>query len=319
MDFTVASDAVGQRLDKWLHLQLPGRSRTSIQRLIENERVTVDEHARPSSFPLRGGERIAVELESDADCGLRPVAMELVVVYEDEHLLALDKPQGLTVHTSTRPGEVTVVNGLLARGCPLSSLGDPDRPGIVHRLDKHTSGLLLVAKTNEAHAALGEAFRLRKIEKRYTALVVGNVAADEYVVDAPIGRDPRWRQRMAVVVGGERHALTTVRVVERLGDFTLVHAHPRTGRTHQIRVHLAHLSHPIAGDVEYGGRKRARAMAERRRDTELVALLAGLPGQLLHANELRFAHPVTGAPITLQAELPPTFQAVLDRLKLPCR
>jgi 23S rRNA pseudouridine1911/1915/1917 synthase len=293
----VPAGRAGQRLDLVV-AELAGASRAATARWIEAGRVLVDGRARPKSHRLEGGERLRWEpLEAQAPPELVPERLPLEVRFEDEHLLVVAKPAGLVVHPAAGHPSGTLVNALLGRDDPrLSSAGGTVRPGIVHRLDKDTSGLLLVAKHDRAHAALARDLAARRIQRRYLALVQGHLDP-EGTVDAPIGRHPRDRKRMAVVPGGRR-AVSHWRVLERLTGLDLLEVRLETGRTHQIRVHLSSLGHPVAGDRTYGA------------DPRLAARL-GLERPFLHAWRLEFDHPVTRERIELEEPLPPDLEAAL--------
>jgi 23S rRNA pseudouridine1911/1915/1917 synthase len=275
-----------------------GISRAHAQRLIADGRALVDGRRRRASDRLAGGEELRVALAPVRDTSLEPEALPLRVAYEDATMLIVDKPAGLVVHPSAGHARGTLVNALLGRarerGEPLGSIAGVERPGIVHRLDKDTSGLLLVAKTDVAQASLMRQFGDRRIEKEYLALVRGQPPASRGRIEAPVGRDGRDRQRMAVVAGG-REATTEYAVLAAGDGYALLALHPVTGRTHQIRAHLTYLGLPIAGDQRYGG---GIGPAELRR-------------QFLHASRLRLARPIDGARLTAWSELPPELVASL--------
>jgi 23S rRNA pseudouridine1911/1915/1917 synthase len=268
-----------------------GISRAHAQRLIGDGRALVDGGRRRASDRLVGGEVVTVELSAPADETLLPESIPLVIAYEDETMLIVDKPAGLVVHPSAGHGSGTLVNALLGRaterGEPLGSIAGVGRPGIVHRLDKDTSGLLVVAKTDAAQASLMRQFGDRTIAKEYLALVRGEAPAPRGRVEAPIGRDPRDRQRMAVV-GGGRDSVTEYEQLASAGGYALLALHPLTGRTHQIRAHLAYLGLPIAGDLRYGGGEGP----------------GGLRRQFLHAARLGLERPLDGARLRAWSELP---------------
>jgi 23S rRNA pseudouridine1911/1915/1917 synthase len=293
--------AGGRRLDEVV-AELAGVSRAAAARWIADGRVLVDGRQRPKSWRLRGSE--AVDIDAPADQGGPPAAEDLAVPvrYEDEHLLVVAKPAGLVVHPAPGHQGGTLVNALLGRPGRLSAVAGPERPGIVHRLDRDTSGLLLVAKDDATHLALAADLAARRIERGYLALAQGAVGPpDDGVVDAPIARHPRDRTRMAVVPGG-RPARTHWHAVRRFGPVTQLELRLDTGRTHQIRVHMAHLRHPLAGDLAYGA------------DPRLAASL-GLQRPFLHAWRLVFSHPVTGARVELDEPLPPDLASVLAKLE----
>ena len=297
----VAPERAGQRLDQVV-AELAGVSRAAAARWIEAGRVLVDGRARPKSHRLEGGERLRWEpIEPSPAQPLVPERRPLEVRFEDEHLLVVAKPAGLVVHPAAGHPTGTLVNALLGRDDPrLSASGGPARPGIVHRLDKDTSGLLLVAKDDLTHTALARDLAARRIERRYLALVQGHLEPDG-TVDAPIGRHPRDRKRMAVVPDGRR-AVTHWRVLERLAGVDLLEVRLETGRTHQIRVHLSSVGHPVVGDRTYGADPR-------------LARRLGLDRPFLHAWRVAFTHPVSGARVEVEEQLPPDLQTALERAR----
>ena len=298
MDRSVEGSAPAGRVDVAV-ASVAGISRAHAQRLIGDGRALVDGGRRRSSDRLTGGERINVELTAPPDERLEPESIPLRVAYEDGSMLIVDKPAGLVVHPSAGHGTGTLVNALLGRardrGEPLGSIAGVGRPGIVHRLDKDTSGLIVVAKTDAAQAALMRQFGDRSIEKEYLALVRGDAPSPRGRVEAPIGRDPRDRQRMAVVAGG-RESVTEYEQVARGGGYALLSLRPLTGRTHQIRAHLSYLGLPIAGDMRYGGGEGP----------------GGLRRQFLHAARLGLERPDDDARLRAWSELPPDLAACLD-------
>jgi 23S rRNA pseudouridine1911/1915/1917 synthase len=276
-----------------------GISRAHAQRLIGDGRALVDGRRRRSSDRLAGGERITVELSAPPDESLEPESIPLRVAYEDTTMLIVDKPAGLVVHPSAGHGSGTLVNALLGRSRdreePLGSIAGVGRPGIVHRLDKDTSGLIAVAKTDAAQEALMRQFGDRSIHKEYLALVRGAPSSSRGRIEAPIGRDPRDRQRMAVVAGG-REAVSEYKHIASGEGYALMALTPLTGRTHQIRAHLAYLGLPIAGDLRYGGKEGP----------------GGLRRQFLHAARLGLARPSDGSWLRAWSELPPDLAACLE-------
>jgi 23S rRNA pseudouridine1911/1915/1917 synthase len=277
--------------------RMTGEARADVQRAIISGKVQVDGEPRSKSFRLRGGERVTLEIERD-----EPLAAEgpsVPIRYEDDHLLVIAKPAGLVTHPTAGRRDGTLVNRLLGMGVPLAPAGGSLRPGIVHRLDVGTSGLLVVAKTDEAYAALRGMFGVHAVARGYLALVRGAVANDAFAVDAPLGR----RAAKIVVDATEgRQAETGFEVRERLDGATLLEAVPRTGRTHQIRVHLAAIGHPILGDRAYGGGGN---------DARRV----GLDRPFLHAWRLSFTHPVSGAPVEVVEDLPQELVEALARFR----
>lgn len=260
--------------------------------------VRVDGRLAPASLQVRPGQRIDVELPPLEDDAARPQPIPLDVVYEDDDVLVINKPQGMVVHPAAGHRGGTLVNALLARGGTLSLVGGDDRPGIVHRLDKDTSGLIVVAKNDRAHLSLAGQIRTREAYREYALIVHGRVRADRARIKAPIGRHPIHRKRMAVVPDG-RPAVTEFEVLERFQDHTLLKAVLQTGRTHQIRVHTAHLGHPVIGDRVYGPRRYRWNLA----------------GQCLHARKLGFEHPTTEQWMMFEAPLPEHMEAVLRDLR----
>ena len=298
----VGPAGVGRRLDEVV-AALAGVSRTRAARWAEEGRVLVDDLPRPKSHRLRGAERLAWSPPPRRTAGAPAAeALPLMVRYEDDRVLVVAKPAGLVVHPGPGHPTGTLVNALLGRaGARLSAGSAGDRPGIVHRLDKDTSGLLLVAKDDRAHLALSRDLDAHRVERRYLALVQGRLPAASGTVDAPVGRHPRDRKRMAVVAKGGRRAVTHWRVLESFPAVQLVEAALETGRTHQVRVHLASVRHPVAGDRTYGA------------DPTLAARL-GLDRPFLHAWRLGFRHPGDGHRVELTEPLPPDLGGVLERL-----
>lgn len=276
-------------------------SRNQAATLIASGRVTVEGRREKASYRASRGESIVVAIPAPATRGVEPEDIPLRVAFEDDDVVVIDKPAGMVVHPAPGNWTGTLVNALKGRGARLSTLGDPGREGIVHRLDKETSGLLLVAKTDRAHRVLGAALAQRRVGRRYAVLCWGHLAHDETTVDRPLARDPRDRKRMAVVATG-RPAKTTFVRLARFDAGDLLRAHLHSGRTHQIRVHLASLGHPVAGDDPYGGGGGRR--------------LAGLAPKrhFLHAAWLQFPHPVDGTAIDVRSPLPDDLRAALVRL-----
>ncbi len=298
---SVAQQDAGQRLDRYLTAILNDLSRTAVQQLIAGDSILVNGRKSKAGHLLREGDKIQISsIIPASDTGsARPTSMPLDIVYEDQDLLVVNKPAGMVVHPAPGHHDDTLVNALLAYE---PSLGEADaslRPGIVHRLDKDTSGLIIVAKNARAQAALIEQMQHHAIVKRYLALVEGNVALDQGSIDAPIGRDPRHRQQMAITAIGSREARTHFKVLERYARHTLLLLELETGRTHQIRLHLKAIGHPVVGDPVYGSGS--------------VFKRAPLQRQFLHACQLHFTHPFTGEMIELEAPLPADLQAVLEQ------
>ncbi len=312
--FVVEPGERGQRLDRVLQARVADLSRSRLQALIAAGRARVDGRPAKPGQRLRPGARITLEVPPPEPLALAPEPIPLDVVYEDPAVLVLNKPPGLVVHPGAGHRTGTLVHALLAHcGPALSGIGGARRPGIVHRLDRGTSGLLMIAKTDAAHQALVRQLKARTVERRYLALAQGRVPGAEGEIDAPIGRHPHDRLRMAVrPAGAGRPAVTRFRVRERFEQprpLTLLDVMLRTGRTHQIRVHLAHRGFPLVGDRTYGPRG-GPALAP-----AWAARVAALGGPALHAAVLGFAHPVTGAPLRFEVPPPAAFAALLAELR----
>lgn len=292
LQFTV--EAQGDRLDKFVS-QSCGISRSYAQKLIEEGKVAVNSRPQKASLKLSPGDQVRVDLPLPAATGLVPEDIPLNIVYEDDDLLVIDKPAGLTVHPAPGHQSHTLVNAIVAHCPDLAGIKGSLRPGIVHRLDRDTSGLMLVAKNDKAHQNLASQIKNRTIVKAYLALVVGRLVPEQGAIEAPIGRDPSHRQRMAVVTGG-REAQTSYRVLRYLDNHTLLEVMPRTGRTHQIRVHLAAIGRPVFGDPVYGNRSPL------------------LTRQFLHSWRLGFRLPSSGEYVEFKSELPADLSRVLDLL-----
>jgi 23S rRNA pseudouridine1911/1915/1917 synthase len=311
---TVEPGEARLRLDRFLQARAADLSRTRLQALIAAGRVLVDGQPRKASHRLRAGENVSVEVPLPAPLALAPEPIPLDIVYEDPALLVVNKPAGLVVHPGAGHASGTLVHALLAHcGASLSGIGGTRRPGIVHRLDRGTSGLLVVAKTDRAHLDLARQLKARTVERRYLTLVHGALPRAQGVVEAAIGRHPRDRLRMAVrPAGAGRAAVTRYRVLERLrvpSPLSVLAVELGTGRTHQIRVHLAYLGFPVVGDRIY--RRRSTTPGE----PGFAARVRALGGLALHAAVLGFSHPETGARLRFEAPLPPAFAALLAWLR----
>jgi 23S rRNA pseudouridine1911/1915/1917 synthase len=299
----VQLDAV--RLDKFLAGRIPELSRSAAQRLIDEGQVTVNGEPVKASYKVRAGDRVVALLPVEESHGLVPEAIPLDIVYEDHALIVVNKAAGMVVHPAPGHPEGTLVNALLAH-CPELAAAGGDRPGIVHRLDRDTSGLILAAKNEKVRRALQRQFKDRQVHKAYLALLEGHLHPAYGRIEAPVGRDPHHRQHMTVLPGG-REAITEYHVLEQFahpigpasGKYTLIEAEPVTGRTHQIRVHLASIGYPVVGDAVYGRRKQRLPVSR----------------QFLHARRLAFKHPVTGRRLDLEAPLPEDLAAVLEMLR----
>jgi 23S rRNA pseudouridine1911/1915/1917 synthase len=297
------------RIDTFLAARFPDLSRSHVARLIDEGRVLVNGAPVRRSYRPAVGDVIHLDVPAAVAADVRPEAIPLAVVYEDDDLLVIDKPAGLVVHPAPGHATGTLVNALLHRVGDLSGIGGVLRPGIVHRLDRDTSGLMLVAKHDAAHRALAAALKRREVRRIYTAAAWGHLRQDEQVVDAPIGRARTDRRRMAVVPYG-RTAVTRLRRLARWRGADLLHAELETGRTHQIRVHLAHIGHPVVGDVVYGGGAARRIGGPDR--GWAVAFAQRVPRQFLHATEIRFVHPRTGDALAFRSPLPHDLAAAAE-------
>ncbi len=295
---TFTIDEEGERLDKAISTHVPDLSRAVAQRLIKTGQVTVNGRPSKPSYRVQVGDEVLVRVPAEIP---EPVVAEdipLDVIYEDDVLLVVNKPAGMVVHPAYGHSSGTLVNAVLARCPQIADVGGPDRAGVVHRLDKDTSGLIIVAKDEASRKALQRQFKRRQVAKTYLALVEDQVQPREGVVDAPVGRNKRQRKKMAVVRSG-RDARTLYRAIEYFPNHTLLEVRPHTGRTHQVRVHMAWMGYPLVGDTVYG-RRRQRLLRGR---------------HFLHAAHLGFTHPATGAEIEFEAPLPPELAAVLKRLR----
>jgi 23S rRNA pseudouridine1911/1915/1917 synthase len=296
----LSANEVDRRLDRYVAQTVPPLSRSRVQQLIAEGLITVNGARVKASYRLQQGDEIMVRIPPVEKIELVPQRIPLKVIYEDEDLVVVDKPAGMVVHPAHGHHDGTLVNALLAR-YPELPVDEHNRPGIVHRLDKDTSGLIIAAKSEDARRNLQRQFKEGVVEKSYLALVEGKVEPERGVIDAPIGRDARRRKRMAVVRKGGRESVTEYRAIEYLGDYTLLEVTPRTGRTHQVRVHLAFIGHPLVGDKVYGYRKQR----------------LGLRRHFLHAQRLGFHLPSSGEYVALTSELPHDLSEVLDRLRGP--
>ena len=290
----VESGDDGQRADVYLSAAFPSISRSRIQELIKEGHILLNGQAIKSGKKLEQGDKLFCDIPAPVPLKLEPVPMDLSVVYEDDCIIVINKPQGLVVHPAPGSGDKTLVHGLLAHCGDLSGINGVLRPGIVHRLDKDTSGLLAVAKNDAAHRSLAEQIQAGTMKRQYIAVVWGVVDEPAGIVDAPIGRDPKDRQRMAAIAGGKA-ARTVYTVLDRLKDKSVVQCDLQTGRTHQIRVHMKLLGHPVVGDAKYGRRKDDPAWA----------------GQALHAWRLQFYHPENGKDMMFFAPLPEAFHSFI--------
>jgi 23S rRNA pseudouridine1911/1915/1917 synthase len=296
MDKTYSLTADGDaRLDKYVCALIPELSRTRVQKLIAAGKITVNGQPAKPGHRLNPGDKIELNIPPTPPQELKPEAIPLKIIYEDDDLLVVDKPAGLTVHPAPGHPEHTLVNAILAHFPHLADIGDSLRPGVVHRLDKDTSGVMLVAKNSAAQADLARQFKSHSVTKAYLALVKGRLEPENGIIEADIGRDPRHRKRMAVVAEG-REARTEYRVIKYIGGYTLLEVRPQTGRTHQIRVHLAAIGFPVVGDKVYGVKS------------------PHLSRQFLHAHKLRFKLPATSEYVEFTSPLPADLQKALTEI-----
>ena len=298
--FTVASEQSGLRLDLFLTAREIGLSRSQVQRAVEERRVQVNGRPGRAGRKLKTGDVVAIDLPAARPSGVLPEAIPLKILYEDASLLVIDKPAGIVVHPAAGHSSGTLVNALLHHCRDLSGIGGVLRPGIVHRLDKGTSGLMMAAKSDEAHWGLAGQFKRHEVRKTYLALVYGDPKTDGGRIEAAVGRHPTDRKRMSTQSRRGRSAVTIWRVRERYGVAALLEVDIETGRTHQIRVHLTDLGHPVVGDRVYGGAGRIRTVG----DPAARARMKALDRQALHSWRLAFTHPVTGEKMQFSAPLP---------------
>lgn len=296
----VPPEWAGQRIDKWL-CEVSGFTRNAVQRLLETDMVTIGGKAVAKNYKLRAGECVSLAIPQPRQLDAQPQQIPLDIVFEDEHLLVVNKPKGMVVHPAAGNHSGTLVNALLSH-CEgnLSGINGVIRPGIVHRIDKDTSGLLIVAKTDQAHTGLAAQIKEHSFDRVYEAVVYGVLKQDSGSVDAPIGRHPTHRKKMCVTDKNSRNAITHFEVIARYQGFTHLRLKLETGRTHQIRVHMAYLGHPVAGDPVYGPKK----------------VITSLEGQCLHARTIGFIHPVTGQQLSFSSPLPQYFTDFLSKLTI---
>ena len=287
----------GQRIDKFLAAEYDDLSRSFIQTLIEEKKVTVNGNIVDKSYKITENDFLKIIIE-EKESEIKAVAMNLDVVYEDQDIIVINKNADRVVHPAPGHHDDTIVNALLAHVDNLSAINGVKRPGIVHRLDKDTSGLLIVAKNDKSHKELAKQFKNRTVEKYYYALIEGNLAYKKGKIDAPIGRDPQNRKKMAVRKRRSKKAISRFKIIEEFKTHTLVEVKIETGRTHQIRVHFSYLGHPVVGDKKYGSKNTLNAKR-----------------QLLHARKLAVKHPTTGKKIVFEAELKDDFKEILNKLR----
>ena len=293
-------DKAGERLDRFLARQVPELTRSHIQKLIERGDVRVAGKVQKAGYKARGGEEVSVTLPAPEMTAILPEAIPLDILYEDADIIVVNKARGMVVHPAAGVTTGTLVNALLAHCDDLSGINGEIRPGIVHRLDKDTSGVMVCAKNDRAHVALAEQIKAKTARRTYVSIVHGNIAEESGTIKGAIGRHPTERKQMAIVAGG-KPAVTHFRVLERFGAFTLVECRLETGRTHQIRVHMTSIGHPLVGDPKYGKRKHPFA--------------ALITGQALHSQSLDLIHPATGEAMHFEAPLPRDMAAILEELR----
>jgi pseudouridine synthase, RluA family len=299
--FTIAveKEDIGKRIDSYIALVKDELSRSQVQKLIENENILVNSKAVKSNYKLRKDDVLDISIPDPEPLEILAEDIPLEILYEDKHLIVVNKPQGMVVHPAPGHYTGTLVNALMFHCAEdLSGINGCMRPGIVHRIDKDTSGVLMVAKSDMAHRSLALQLAEHTITRKYNAIVLNNIKEDSITVDKPIARNPKDRKKMAINMAG-RHAVTHVRVIERIGQYCLIEAQLETGRTHQIRVHLSSIGHPLLGDEVYGTFKQSFK----------------LKGQVLHARILGFIHPETGEYMEFEAPLPDYFVKLIERLR----
>lgn len=306
LNVTVSAEDAGLRLDAFIGCNTDELSRSYAVKLIEKGRVKINGGAVTSKkHQVSAGDLVEIEVPEPESLEVTPEDIPLDIVYEDDDVAVINKARGMVVHPGPGNWTGTLVNAVMYHmGDSLSSINGVIRPGIVHRIDKDTSGLIMIAKNDKAHESLAAQLKEHSVTREYTALVYDNIKEDDLTVDAPIGRDEHNRMRNAVNGAAARNAVTHIKVLERFGKYTLVRARLETGRTHQIRVHMAYIHHPLAGDALYGPR----------RQTDRIEGIK-VSGQLLHAGTLGFVHPSTGEYMEFHSDLPDVFKDVLDKLK----
>ncbi|MGW8208856.1 MAG: RluA family pseudouridine synthase, partial [Syntrophobacteria bacterium] len=306
----VSQENAGSRLDLFLSRMSLELSRNQVQRLIDNNCILVNEKPQKASYRLRSKDQVLVSVPPAPPSQLEPEPLSLDVVFEDDHLIAINKPSGLVVHPATSHRTSTLVHGLLHHCDHLADLGGPLRPGIVHRLDKDTSGIIVVAKENSAYRHLSRQFKEKLVYKEYSALVYGHLRQSSGQFTDPIRRHPKNRKKMGIIAGG-REASTFWWLELLFGEVSLVKVVIKTGRTHQIRVHFAHARHPVVGDATYGGKKRVKSV----QNPLMRARLSKVKRQMLHARRLALEHPATGETLDLSAPLPEDMTDLLQFLR----
>ncbi|HBC84559.1 MAG TPA: RNA pseudouridine synthase [Clostridiales bacterium] len=294
----VQANEKGIRLDSYIASKKKDLSRTNVKRLIENDNILVNNSSQKISYKVQVGDEISIVIPEAKEIELKPQDIKVDIVYEDDSIIVVNKPKGMVVHPAIGNPDGTLVNAIM-NICKdsLSGIGGEIRPGIVHRLDKDTTGLLIIAKNDKAHVNLSEQIKNREVKKIYIALVRGIIPENEATINMPIGRSTKDRKKMAVVKNG-KEAVTHFKVLNRFKNYTLLEIKIDTGRTHQIRVHMSEIGYPVVGDMVYSNGKNE----------------FGIQGQMLHAKSLDFKHPITGKQMHLEAELPKYFKEVIDKL-----
>jgi len=298
-EFIVEREQEGVRIDQYLSQRISDISRSRIQKLIEQGNITVGDKQIKPNYKVKQGDIVRVELPEPVVLDVKPENIDIEILYEDEDIAVVNKPQGMVVHPAAGNYSGTLVNALMARCSSLSTINGVIRPGIVHRIDKDTSGVLVIAKNDAAHHSLAEQIKVHSVKRVYYAIVEGVIKQDSGTIDAPLGRHPVERKKMAVVDRNGRRAVTHYRVLERFKQNTLIEARLETGRTHQIRVHMAYIGHPLVGDPVYGYKKQR----------------FNLKGQALHAKTLGIIHPSTGEYMEFTSPLPEYFQSLIEKLR----
>jgi 23S rRNA pseudouridine1911/1915/1917 synthase len=293
----VDKESQGMRIDKYLAKEFDDLSRSFIQKLIKNAKIKVNGDAVDKSYKINNGDLLEIQIET-RESEIKAVEMELDIVYEDQNIIVINKNADRVVHPAPGHYNDTIVNAMLAHVDNLSAINGVKRPGIVHRLDKDTSGLLIVAKNDRSHKELAKQFKKRSVEKYYYALVEGNLAYKKGKIDAPIGRDPNDRKKMAVRKRHSKKAVSRFKIIEEFKNYTLVEVKIETGRTHQIRVHFSYLGHPVVGDKKYGSHNKL-----------------GAERQLLHAKKLIIKHPISREKMEFEADLKSDFRVILAKLR----
>ncbi len=298
LDFKITKqDNIGKRLDTIVSSLDINISRSMAQKLIKDKKIMINNKEAKESYRVKLNDEITILVDEPKKTKLKPESIPLDIIYEDKDIIVVNKAKGMVVHPGNGNKEGTLVNAIMAYAKDLSGIGGELRPGIVHRIDKDTSGLIIIAKNDEAHKNLSEQIKNHQITKIYTALVRGNIAEDDATIDMPIGRDKNDRKKMSVTKDG-KEAVTHFKVLKRYGEYTLLRVKIDTGRTHQIRVHMAKIGHPVVGDEVYSNGKNE----------------FNVHGQMLHSTYLKFKHPITGKELELEAPLPKYFQDVLNKL-----